>query len=222
MFKSTIYKEWIKIRLVVWVALGLSLIALINIFLKVRHDILFVDAANYWYSFLFRGYTFFSILKFLPFVAGLAIAIAQYIPETVNKRIKLTFHLPVSENGVLISMHAFGTLVLVALLALVLILFIAGSSIFFPGNIIEASLLTMLPWFVGGIATYFLVALILLEPMWIYRGLYAVVAAGFVTIFFTGASIGAFKPVLLPLAIVTLLLSSVVLFSGYRFRKGEM
>ena len=47
MLKSLIYKEWIKIRLVVWIALGLSLVALINIFLKVRHDILFVDAANY-------------------------------------------------------------------------------------------------------------------------------------------------------------------------------
>ena len=81
MLKSLIYKEWIKIRLVVWIALGLSLVALINIFLKVRHDILFVDAANYWYSFLFRGVTFFSLLKFLPFIIGLAIAIAQYFPK---------------------------------------------------------------------------------------------------------------------------------------------
>ena len=87
MFKSIVYKEWIKIRLVVWVALGLSLVALANIFLKVRHDILFVDAANYWYSFLFRGFTYFGILKFFPFVAGLAIAIAQYFPETDRKSV---------------------------------------------------------------------------------------------------------------------------------------
>ncbi|MRR19250.1 hypothetical protein EG827_03565 [bacterium] len=222
MLKSLIYKEWIKIRLVVWIAVGISLVALINIFLKVRHDILFVDAANYWYSFLFRGVTYFSILRFLPFIIGLAIAIAQYIPETVNKRIKLTFHLPVSENGVLIWMHAFGALVLLAVLLAVIVLFTAGSAIFFPTNIIRASLLTMLPWFLGGMATYFLVALILLEPIWLYRGLYTAVAAGFVTVFYTGASIGAFSPVLLPLALITLLLSFVVLFSGYRFRKGEM
>ena len=222
MLKSLLYKEWIKIRLVVWIASGLSLLALINIFLKVRHDILFVDASNYWYSFLFRGVTFFSILKFLPFIVGLAVAIAQYFPETVNKRIKLTFHLPVSENGVLIRMHAFGALVLLAVFVVVLGLFTAGSAIFFPTNIIRASLLTMMPWFLGGMATYFLVALILLEPMWLFRGLYASVAAGFVTIFYTGASIGGFKPVLLQFTLITLLLSLVVLFSGYRFRKGEM
>jgi hypothetical protein len=222
MLKSLLYKEWIKIRLVVWIALGLSLMALINIFLKVRHDILFVDASNYWYSFLFRGVTFFSILKFLPFIVGLSIAIAQYFPETVNKRIKLTFHLPASENGLLIWMHAFGALVLLTLFLVVLGIFTAGSAIFFPSNIIRASLLTMMPWFLGGMATYFLVALILLEPMWLFRGLYAAVAAGFITIFYTGASIGGFKPVLIPLALITLLLSFVVLFSGYRFRKGEM
>lgn len=222
MLKSLLYKEWIKIRLVVWISIGLSLVALINIFLKVRHDIIFVDASNYWYSFLFRGVTYFSILKFLPFVIGLAVAIAQYIPETVNKRIKLTFHLPVSENSVLIWMHAFGALVLTTVFIGGLGLFTAGSAIFFPSNIIRASLLTMMPWFLGGMATYFLVALILLEPMWIFRGLYTAVAAGFVTIFYTGASIGGFKPVLIPLALITLLLSLVVLFSGYRFRKGEM
>lgn len=222
MLKSLLYKEWIKIRLVVWVALGLSLIALVNIFLKVRHDILFVDAANYWYSFLFRGVTFFGIIKFLPFIIGLAIAIAQYFPETVNKRIKLTFHLPLSENSVLIWMHSFGALVLMGVFVTVLGLFTVGGAIFFPPDIIKASLLTMLPWFLGGMATYFLVALVLLEPMWIFRGLYAAIAAGFVTIFYAGASVGAFRPALLPLALITLLLSFVVLFSGYRFRKGEM
>ena len=222
MFKSILYKEWIKIRLVVLISLGLSLLALINIFLKVRHDILFVDAANYWYSFLFRGATYFGILKFLPFAVGLGVAIAQYIPETVNKRIKLTFHLPVSENGILLRMHAFGSAVLLALFMSVLVLFTAGSAIFFPLNIIGASLITMAPWFLGGLATYFLMALILLEPVWLFRGLYTVVAAGFVTVFYAGAAIGAFRPVLLPLTILILLLSIVVLFSGYRFRKGEM
>lgn len=222
MFKSIIYKEWIKIRLIVLISLGLGLLALINIFLKVRHDILFVDAANYWYSFLFRGSTYFGILKYLPFAIGLAVAIAQYIPETVNKRIKLTFHLPVSENGILIRMHGFGAAVLLTLFLVVMGLFTAGSAIFFPSNIISPSLVTMTPWFLGGMATYFLVALILLEPVWIFRGLYAVVAAGFVTVFYTSASIGAFRPVLPALILITLLLSFVVLFSGYRFRKGEM
>lgn len=222
MFKSIIYKEWIKIRLVVYVSLALGLLALASIFLNVRHDILFVDAANYWNSFLFRGISYFGILKFLPFIIGAGIAIAQYFPETVNKRIKLTFHLPFNENAILIKMHAFGAATLLLVYATVILLFIAGSAVFFPVDIIEASLLTLAPWFMGGFATYFMMALILLEPIWLYRAFYAVVAAGFVSIFYTKASIGAFAPALWPLAIMTVLLCCVVLFSGYRFRKGEM
>lgn len=222
MLKSILYKEWIKIRMIVIIVLGLSLLALINMFLKVRHDVLFVDAVNYWYSFLFRGFTFFGILKFLPFAAGLGVAVAQYFPETVNKRIKLTFHLPLSENGVLLKMHAFGAVVLLMLFMVIYLFFIIGSSIFFPSDIIVPSLLTLSPWFLGGMVTYFLVALVLLEPVWVYRGLYTVIAAGFVTIFFMSAPIAGYSQTLLLLAVLTLLLSCVVLFSGYRFRKGEM
>ncbi len=222
MFKAIIYKEWIKIRLVVYASLVLGLLALINIFLNVRHDILFVDAANYWYAFLFRGVIYFGILKFLPFIMGGGIAIAQYFPETVSKRIKLTFHLPYRENTLLIRMHAFGAGMLAAIYAVIILLFIGGSAIFFPSGIIIDSLLTLAPWFLGGLATYFLVALILMEPMWLYRAFYAIVSAGFVTLFYKIDSIGGYKHLLAFLALLTLLLSCVVLFSGYRFRKGEM
>jgi hypothetical protein len=112
--------------------------------------------------------------------------------------------------------------VLLILFLIVMGLFTAGSAIFFPSNMINPSLVTVTPWFLGGMATYFLVALILLEPVWIFRGLYTIVAAGFVAIFYTGAAIEAFRPVLPLLILITLLLSFVVLFSGYRFRKGEM
>jgi len=222
MFKSVFYKEWLKIRVIVLAIFGVSLITLIYIFLNVRHDILFSGATNYWYSFLFRGIIYFGILKFLPFVAGLGLAIAQYFPETVNKRIKLTFHLPVSENGVLMKMHAIGASVLLLLFTFILILFIAWSSVYFPSEIINASLLTLAPWFMGGMTTYFLLALVMLEPVWLYRGLYTVAGAGLVSLYFSEAVRGAFRPVLTYLALITVLLSFVVLFSAYRFRKGEM
>jgi hypothetical protein len=220
--KSIIYKEWIKIR---WTFLGflvLGVVALAIMFLKIRHDILFVDAVNYWYSFLFRGSPYFGLLKFLPLVAGLGIALSQYFPETVNKRIKLTFHLPVKENEILLKMHAFGAGSLVAIFLFFFIVFVAGSSIYFPSEIIRPSLITIAPWFLGGLTTYFITSLILLEPIWLYRGLYTALGAGFITFFYTNAVIGGYKPMLLSLTLFTVLLSVVVLFSGYRFRKGEM
>ena len=49
------------------------------------YNVCYTKLLRYWYSFLFRGRAYFMVLKFLPFVIGLAIAIAQYFPETVNK-----------------------------------------------------------------------------------------------------------------------------------------
>jgi hypothetical protein len=220
--KSIIYKEWIKIRWALLAFLIIGIIALSVVLLRVRHDILFVDAANYWYSFLFRGSPYYMLLKFLPFLAGLGIAVAQYFPETVNKRIKLTFHLPVRENEILIKMHSFGAICLITEFIILLLVFIMGSSIFFPSDIIIPSLISILPWFLGGIAAYFIVALILLEPIWLYRGLFTIIGGGFITFFYLNGVIGAYKPVLLILLLLTLLSNILVLFSGYRFRKGEM
>ncbi|HDJ34483.1 MAG TPA: hypothetical protein ENF21_10360 [Bacteroidetes bacterium] len=222
MWKAIIYKEWIKIRWTAAIFLGLGILVLINILLRIRHDILFVDATNYWYNVLFRGYNYASMLKFLPFLAGLGISAAQYFPETVNRRIKLTFHLPVKESRVLMGMHLFGTGSLLLIYAVWLILFVIISAIYFPPEIMQSTLITIIPWFMGGLATYFMAALILLEPVWLFRVLYALVAYGFITMFYQRAGLAAYLPALPELAVLTVLSSIVVLFSGYRFRKGEM
>lgn len=220
--KAIIYKEWIKIRMAFFTLLLIGIIVLTIVFLKVRHDVLFVDAVNFWYSFLIRGVPYYTLLKYLPVVSGLGIAVVQYFPETVDKRIKLTFHLPVDENKILISMHAFGAACLLSLFLIFFVIFTAASSYFFPSDIFVPSLISIVPWFLGGIATYFVTALVLLEPVWKFRGLFFLIGAGYITFFYQSSVIGAYKPILISLFIQTAFLSIVVLFSGYRFRKGEM
>ena len=95
MWKSIIYKEWLKIR---WFLIGYTVLGLLGIgylFLTVKHGFTFLGGKNFWYGILFLGQQYFSYLKYVPILGGLAIAIAQYFPETINKRIKLVFHLPV-------------------------------------------------------------------------------------------------------------------------------
>lgn len=222
MWKSIIYKEWLKTR---WALLILSIIGilvLVYTFLQVRHGILFLQATDYWYSILFKGANYFSLFKYLPFLAGFGIAVAQYFPETVDKRIKLTFHLPENENKILIQMHLFGFLSILILFLVFIGSFVAGSAIFFPSDIITLTLITAIPWFLGGLATYSMVALVLLEPVWRYKILYALISYGFVSQFYLGAGLGEYAPSILSLTVLMLASSIVVLFSGYRFRKGEM
>lgn len=222
MWKAVIYKEWIKIRwfLILFAAVGI--LAVGNIFLKVQHDFKFNDANNYWYLLLFQGLKYFNYLKYLPIFGALAISVAQFFPETVNKRIKLTFHLPLNENKVLIMMMLFGTFCLLVTYSILFLMFLGLSTIYFPADIIHATNISITPWFLSGFAAYFLVALIVLEPVWKYRFFYIVVTATFIPFFLESSTTGGYAPANPILLVLVLILSISLLFSGYRFRKGEM
>ncbi|MFY9152035.1 MAG: hypothetical protein WAO52_08475 [Prolixibacteraceae bacterium] len=222
MWKSIIYKEWLKIR---WFLIGFTALGIIGvgyIFLKVQHDIAFMQAKNYWYATLFQDFKYFEYLKLLPLAGGLALGIAQYFPETINKRIKLTFHLPLKENKVLMMMHAFGTLSLLIAYILLFLFFFGFSKIFFAKEMVNNALVTIFPWFLAGLSTYFIVALVVLEPIWKYRSFYFLTGAFFITIYLEPAVTAGYRPVNPILFLLTACLSIVLIFSAYRFRKGEM
>ena len=222
MFKSVVFKEWLKIR---WFLIILSLISVIavgNIFLRVQHNITFNEANKYWYLILFQNHLFFRYLKFVPLLIGLAIAISQYIPEIMNRRIKLTFHLPVNENKILIMMLGFGTISLLVSYAITFSIFTGLSNHFFAKEIVHATIISVTPWFLAGFAAYFLAALIILEAIWKYRIAYFITACAFLLFYFENSVVGGYSAANLNMTILTLLISISLLFSAYRFRKGEM
>ena len=222
MWKSLIYKEWLKVKWFFILFAAIGILAVGYVFLKVQHDFTFNGAKNYWYLFLFQKLQFFSYLKFVPVAGALAIAVAQYFPETVTRRIKLTFHLPLNENKALLMMMLFGTVCLLACYVLFLLLFLGLSFLFFPAEIIGLAMVSIAPWFLAGFAVYYLTALIVLEPVWKFRFLYLVVFASVIPFYFEKAVSGGYAPAIPVLFVLTVILSIAVLFSGIRFRKGEM
>jgi hypothetical protein len=222
MFKGVLFKEWIKLK---WFLILYGLLAILvigYIFLKVRHDFLFNEPKSYWYSILFQGLQYFKHLKYIPLAGGLVVATAQFFPETVNKRIKLSFHLPREENGLLLQMMAFGTIGLLTCYLVAFVLFLALSNVYFPVEIISAAVNTVIPWFLGGLAAYFLAALVLLEPVWLFRVLYFLASGAIIPLFFKPSVSGGYASLNPYLGGMVVLLSISLLYSGYRFRKGEM
>ena len=222
MWKSVFYKEWLKIR---WFIIGFTILGLVGIgyiFLKVQHDFTFYEGHNYWYSSLFQGFQYFRILKFLPLIGGLMVAISQYVPEINSKRIKLTFHLPMNENKILLWMLSFGTCTLLIAYIVMLLVFYGLSTLFFPWEMVYDALVSVLPWFLAGLSAYFLVALVVLEPVWKFKILYFLISALMVNLYINPAATAAYGPINPYLSIITVLLSISLLFSAYRFRKGEM
>lgn len=222
MWKSITYKEWLKTRwfLIIYAILGVVIISFI--FLRVKYDINFSSPNGYWYYTLFMNGQYFTLLKYIPAIGALVVALAQYFPETVSKRIKLTFHLPVNENKALIIMMLYGVLCLLLSYIFQFGLFTLLSFIYFPSDIFLPALSSVLPWFLCGLAIYNFTALIVLEPLWKYRVLYLLVLVLFIPVYLQNGVTGAYSKINFILTILTLATSFSLLYSGYRFRKGEM
>lgn len=222
MWKGIIYKEWLKVRWFYLIYAVIGTLGIAYIFLKVQHDISFGSHKSFWYFNLFQGGQYFGLVKFVPLAGALMISMAQFFPETICKRIKLTFHLPINENRVLLMMWTFGTLCLVSVYLIQMLLFIGLSFVYLPTDIILPALSSITPWFLAGFASYNLMALIVLEPVWKYRVFYSISSALFVSYFLQSALTQAFSPINWIIIVLTVLSSFSLLFSGYRFRKGEM
>lgn len=222
MWKSVFYKEWLKIR---WFIVGYTLLGVLGIgymFLALKHSFAFTDGKNMWHLALFQGHQFYSHFKFVPLAGGLTIAFTQYLPETINKRLKLTFHLPLAENKILLIMQSFGAGSLLISYLIFLGLFTGFSLIYFPIQMVIHSLITISPWMLAGFAAYFLIALIILEPNRIFRFCYTLAGGFFMTVYFTLDGTAVYSPANSRLLILTVLLSIAFVFSAYRFRKGEV
>jgi len=222
MWKSVFYKEWLKIR---WFILGytfLTIFGIVYLYLTIRHGFLFSGGKIIWNEILFMGRQFFSPLKFVPLIGGITIALAQYFPETVNKRIKLSFHLPMSDNKVLLLMQLFGGLCLLCSFSVLYGLFIGFGLVYFPVQIIFSCIVSSFPWFLAGLTAYFFIALIVLEPSWKFRVLYALTGSFFLSLYLESPVLSAYSPAISVLFLLTVLLSIAFLFSAYRFKKGEL
>lgn len=222
MFKAIIYKEWLKIR---WSYIGMAavtLFVLLYIHLKLSHDMKFSEATSYWYYVIFRGIKFYLQFKYIPFLAGLAVALTQFVPEINMKRLKLTLHLPMRENAILVQMMSVGVISLVILfIAAILILSVITLN-FFPHEMLGSILLTTLPWFLAGLVAYFAVSMIILEPLWIRRILLILISFGFIDCLFKSYWYNLYVHSLPVFVLLGLFFSTSILLSAHRFRKGVM
>ncbi len=220
MYKSLAYKEWLKVRWFALVAFGLEVIALIYIFTNLRATIEFNSAFDIWNVIIFRNFMFFEPIKYIPVFVGLMVGLSQYLPEILDMKLKLTLHLPLKENYIFLFLNLFGTLLLLALFIPIILIIVVVSISIFPSEIVSATLLTILPWFLAAFVLYYFISAIMIEPLWIRRVIIAVVGFVFVMQFLFETGYGAYQHILLPLFIITLFFSVLHLLSGLRFKRG--
>jgi hypothetical protein len=188
--------------------------------MKISEVIRSLGIVAYWESIIQKDAVLFPYFEYLPLLAGVLLAITQYVPELQFKRLKLTLHLPLGENKILLTMllYGFGVVLLFVLFTLPLLLF--GLSRSFPREIVYASFENLLPWFLAGLASYLIASWICLEPQWKQRILNVIPGICGLSFFFIRAKSGAYQPIdpyLVGFVVVAFFFS---FYSTARFKEG--
>ena len=222
LFKALGYKEWIKTRRIIGVLVALTLGVLAYSFIEINHNIRLNDAVNEWYMYLFMDTSLPSVTQVLPLLSGVVLALVQFVPEMVNKRLKLTLHLPADEEAIVASMLGYGYLVLILLFSLTVCVYVIGLSYILPSEVITTMMSRLAPAFASGIAAYGFTSWICFEPQWRQRVLNTFVAVGLLSVFFVSAQSAVYMHFGIGFLILIIASCAFPFFSVLRFKHGVL
>jgi hypothetical protein len=225
MNRAIFYKEWLKIR---WAYLVLFLILIILhivLWVNITYNLKLSGASSFWLTVIQSKYLFYKILMYFPVLAGSVLALAQFVPEIHRHRLRLTLRLPMKEDAIVLRMNLFGAVTLFILYLANLVLMMLIITMYFPREVLADAILTSIPWMLGGWVTYFMMVVILIEPVWIRRLLLVPIALGLGNTYYLclgvfDANAYSYARVLPVFLLLTLISGSFVFYTAHRYQKG--
>lgn len=215
------YKEWIKTRWYLLLALLVTLGFAGYSMLRINRVASMKGVEHVWEVMLARDTVFVDLLEFIPLLVGILLALVQFVPEMHHKCLKLTLHLPYPQLRMINLMLLYGLVVLLICFAANYLLMTVYMQGVLAPELYSRILLTVLPWYLAGIAAYLLISWICLEPAWKRRVLNLVISVLLLRIFFLAPAPEAYNAFLPWLAIYTLLTASLSWLSIARFKVGK-
>lgn len=220
MNKAIFYKEWLKTRYyflaasIVFICYTLYLVIRLNNVVELR------GADHLWSILLTRDTIFLEPLQYIPLITGFLMGLVQFIPEVIQKRMKLTLHLPYPREKMLLMMTLAGLVQLLPLFIVQIVVFAGFFQGFLATELIDHILLTILPWYIAGITAYIWAFAICLEPTWKMRTLLLLTGLGVVRIHFMLDVPEAYNSFFLWLFLYGIVGITLILRSMYRFKEG--
>jgi hypothetical protein len=215
------FKEWLKTKRLVYISTAAIIVMSIYIAINFQRSYTITGANELW-EYMLKGRDSMSTdIEFLPLIVGIVLALSQYIPEMHNKCLKLTLHLPVHPMYSLYAMLGYGVVVLITQAILSICAIEIGILHIFLHEIRYSIVITIVPWYLGGIAAYLLSAWIILEPSWKRRILYLLLAIPITSIYYLTSTPGAYGKIMPLLILFTPTLSLLAPMSVYRFKEGN-
>lgn len=220
MNKAIIYKEWLKTR---WFLLGAVAVAVIftsYTILNLAKVVEFRGAATLWGAMVAKDALLVDSLRYIPLLIGGLLAIVQFVPEIVQKRLKLTLHLPYPQGKMIECMYWAGMSVLAVIFVLQGAAVAYGLSQWVVCELVSRTVVSVAVWYLAGFAAYTWIAAACLEPVWKTRVVIVLVLAGLFRLLFISSTPEAYSGIM-PGLVVFVLCGQVMIFHSIsRFKEG--
>ncbi len=217
---AILLKEWLKLKWYFYSTLLINLGVCTKILLDIRQSLHAEHAEMIWYQAIHLHTVFYQDIRYILLATGLLLAAAQFIPEILGRRMRISLHLPISRNR-LISWTIASGLLFFLLIGLIDYCFLFFSmSYYFPAALTATIFPTILPWVLAGITGYCGCSSVLLETVLRRRVFLTIIFAIIISVFYRGHGYSWLVPVL-PLLILTLPLALLTVYeSARRFQQG--
>ncbi len=137
MIKSIFYKETIKCRRIVATLALVSVTFVVYTFLNNAYELRNTGAVGVFSSVSEQsGSVIPNFIKWFLVLIPICISAMQYVCEVLNKRLKLTLHLPCSETNIISAMQLFGLSSSVLVYAIIIVPIYLGMLIYYPHEIL--------------------------------------------------------------------------------------
>ena len=218
MFSSILYKEWLKIRRYLTIAVFLNLAVFGYFFISLRHLFAIEHAEMIWYQAFEIGTLHYTLIKYISIITGIIIGVAQFIPEMIGHRFRLSLHLPVKPNALVLFSVLIGLFAVLLVSILDAFFLYAITGMFFPHEAAVSALLTAIPWLWAGLVAYLGIALTALEPQLSRKLVYLLITVGFLCFFYQSNDYESCNRAIWRLAVLSLLFIPSVILPAYRYR----
>lgn len=222
MFQAILSKEILKIK---YIYLGLLLLlscSMIYLYFDIVKSFFAIEPHSMkWYEAIFIGNIYYDILKFIPALCAIVLALSQFLPEVHKKKFKIALHLPINQNKMLLLYITVG----IFLLSLINTLFLAGlyisSSSFYTNLITISALKNSIPWIIASYIIYNGLVSVMIEPYWKRKSFLIVLFTLLASMLFLNKEYEAYNNVLFLYIFILILSFFIPLLSLYRFKNGN-
>ncbi len=218
MYKSLFFKEFTKTHTAIIICALVVVVLCVAAMSSLAHDIRLSTAESYMAQKINSRMRPLPLLSIFSVVMSLSIAAAQFVPEALSGRLKLTLHLPLPESTIVYVMCLYGWLCVVVLSLLASCLYFFTQSLYLPVDFILPDLVEIFRQTLVALVVYNITAAVCFDPR--QRGKLRWGACGLITLFALWLLPDTMRG-FMPLSVLIALLSTAIPFvSACRFKAG--